>query len=288
MKTKHINTHYIIIKKHLNDYSLLYKAITNKKKLLLTLNYFIIFVTIFLSLAFYVLETSVQPSKFPTFWSVLEWTIAKYINNIGGYGDSTPITCFGKIIATIIGILSIVIVALPAGIITSGLIEELNKKNEKKKLKRNTKSLKRAFCTERFVPVLQKEVRRGALNINSIEVKLNISKQDVIELVRCNKNLRLRAKALSGDHKVIDSTYVEYFEINTTYGSKIINPYSLLTIVSPDSHCEQSVGYFTYCLSMLLESNYITNELFGDAIYSWNETFHNDGLAIDEKYIFEF
>jgi len=45
-----------------------------------------------------------------------------------GYGDVYPITLFGKIIAGIISILGIGMVALPAGIISAGFVEEMSKR----------------------------------------------------------------------------------------------------------------------------------------------------------------
>ncbi|MEA5137362.1 MAG: ion channel [Candidatus Fimivivens sp.] len=43
------------------------------------------------------------------------------------YGDIYPVTDAGRIIAMISAIFGIAIIALPAGIITAGYIEEINK-----------------------------------------------------------------------------------------------------------------------------------------------------------------
>lgn len=43
------------------------------------------------------------------------------------YGDIYPVTDAGRIIAMISAIVGIAIIALPAGIITAGYIEEINK-----------------------------------------------------------------------------------------------------------------------------------------------------------------
>ena len=47
-----------------------------------------------------------------------------------GYGDVYPITATGKLIASIISFLGISIVAIPPGIIVSGFIEELHKREK--------------------------------------------------------------------------------------------------------------------------------------------------------------
>ncbi len=262
------------------SFKILYKAIANKREQLQATFVLILSFTAILAFLFYLVENRVQPDNFPNFLSALAWSVSKFVNDIGGYGNNLPITLLGKIIATLLGILSIVIVALPAGIIASGFVEELDKQKERFEIDKNAALLKSAFY-ELKVPSLNTTLRRGALNINAVEVKLNISREDLVKIVRYNNCFRFRAKSLSGDHTIIDSTFVEYFDVNTDYGF-IENKNSNLTIVSPDSHCEQSIGYFSYCLSRLLNSNYLSNEFFADAIYNWNETFHNDGLALGE------
>jgi len=44
-----------------------------------------------------------------------------------GYGDVYPVTALGKILAIIVSILGIAFFALPAGILGSGFVEEINK-----------------------------------------------------------------------------------------------------------------------------------------------------------------
>lgn len=47
-----------------------------------------------------------------------------------GYGDVYAVTTIGKIITMISSFLGIAVVALPAGIITSGLMDELSKSHD--------------------------------------------------------------------------------------------------------------------------------------------------------------
>lgn len=44
-----------------------------------------------------------------------------------GYGDIYPVTVIGRVVTMLSSIVGIAIVAMPAGIITSGLMEELNR-----------------------------------------------------------------------------------------------------------------------------------------------------------------
>lgn len=47
-----------------------------------------------------------------------------------GYGDIYPVTVYGKLVSMISSIVGIVVVALPAGVITGGYIDEIKKSRE--------------------------------------------------------------------------------------------------------------------------------------------------------------
>jgi voltage-gated potassium channel len=100
------------------------------KELLVT-----IFVTIMLLVvaasAMYHLENGAQPDKFPNIVASLWWAVATLTTV--GYGDVFPVTGGGKLLAGVIAILGIGLVALPAGIISSGFMEEIKKRKARKK-----------------------------------------------------------------------------------------------------------------------------------------------------------
>ena len=59
-----------------------------------------------------------------------------------GYGDALPVTQAGKILGSIIALTGISFVALPAGILGAGFLEEFqNRRNEKQKTTTNSESL---------------------------------------------------------------------------------------------------------------------------------------------------
>ncbi|MEA5085121.1 MAG: ion transporter [Lachnospiraceae bacterium] len=68
---------------------------------------------------------NVEPDSFDTFFEAIYWATVSLTTM--GYGDIYPITTFGRIITMISAIFGIAIIALPAGIITAGYIEESNK-----------------------------------------------------------------------------------------------------------------------------------------------------------------
>lgn len=68
---------------------------------------------------------NVEPDTFPSYFDAVYWSVISLTTV--GYGDIYPVTIIGKIITMLSSILGIAIVALPASIITAGMMEELNK-----------------------------------------------------------------------------------------------------------------------------------------------------------------
>ena len=70
----------------------------------------------------------VEPDTFPTYFDALYWATISLTSV--GYGDIYAVSTAGRIITMLSAILGIAIVALPAGIITAGYMDELNKRDE--------------------------------------------------------------------------------------------------------------------------------------------------------------
>lgn len=68
---------------------------------------------------------NVEPQTFDTYFDAVYWATVS-LTTIG-YGDIYPVTTIGRIITMLSSVLGIAIVAMPAGIITAGIIEEINK-----------------------------------------------------------------------------------------------------------------------------------------------------------------
>lgn len=67
---------------------------------------------------------NVEPDTFHTFFDAVYWATVSLTTM--GYGDIYPITVAGRIVTMISSILGIAIVALPAGIITAGYMDEIH------------------------------------------------------------------------------------------------------------------------------------------------------------------
>ncbi len=83
-------------------------------------------VMIIASTLMYFAENAAQPNAFSSIPASLWWGIST-LTTIG-YGDIYPVTLWGKIISGCIALLGIGIVALPAGILSSALVEEIERK----------------------------------------------------------------------------------------------------------------------------------------------------------------
>ena len=68
---------------------------------------------------------NVEPDSFNSFFDAVYWATVSLTTM--GYGDIYPVTEVGRIVTMISSVFGIAIVALPAGIITAGYMDELNK-----------------------------------------------------------------------------------------------------------------------------------------------------------------
>ena len=82
---------------------------------------------IFLAIGYVVLSALVifnaEPDTFDNFFDAVYWATVSLTTM--GYGDITPVTTVGRIITMLSSIFGIAIIALPSGIITAGLMEQI-------------------------------------------------------------------------------------------------------------------------------------------------------------------
>ena len=68
---------------------------------------------------------NVEPDSFGNYFDAIYWATVSLTTM--GYGDIYPVTTAGRVVTMISSIMGIAIVAMPAGIITSGFMDELQK-----------------------------------------------------------------------------------------------------------------------------------------------------------------
>lgn len=102
-----------------------------KEELLITVALVSILLIIVSSLMYYV-EHDAQPKVFKSILDAMWWGIAT-LTTIG-YGDAYPVTPPGKVLGGITALLGIGLFALPAGILGSGFVEEMQKNKKQHKV----------------------------------------------------------------------------------------------------------------------------------------------------------
>lgn len=118
-------------------------VIRSKSRELLGSMFFVGLMLVVSSLIIYTVEHDAQPQAFKNAFSGLWWAVATLTTV--GYGDIYPITVLGRVFGAIIALLGIGMVAIPTGIISSGLVEQMNKGN-----KESEKQLTCPYCCKKI------------------------------------------------------------------------------------------------------------------------------------------
>jgi len=98
-------------------------VIVSKKKELIGSMFFVGILMMLASLLMYSVEHDAQPRVFRNAFSGLWWAVATLTTV--GYGDIYPVTILGRVLGACIAFSGIAALAIPTGIITSGLTERL-------------------------------------------------------------------------------------------------------------------------------------------------------------------
>jgi len=113
----------------LNRYSDAMKSLVDvivlKKRELLGSMFFVALLMLISSLLMYSAEHEAQPTVFRNAFSGLWWAVATLTTV--GYGDIYPVTALGRLIGAFIAFSGLAAVAIPTGIISSGLTERMSK-----------------------------------------------------------------------------------------------------------------------------------------------------------------
>jgi voltage-gated potassium channel len=102
------------------------KVFLNKKEELIITGMVLAMLVVMAASLIYFAENDAQPEKFPDIPTTMWWAVVTLTTV--GYGDVYPVTAAGRLFASLIAVLGIGMVALPAGIIGSSFVEELQKR----------------------------------------------------------------------------------------------------------------------------------------------------------------
>lgn len=258
------------------------KIISEKKQeLLATFLLFFSVLVIASSLMFYI-EHDVQPSVFPNILQSFWWGIIT-LTTIG-YGDMIPMTAAGKVLGGLIAMMGVLIIAIPTAIISSSFVQKMEESKDKKRMAEIRNRLREAFY-KKYIPEIACKVRRGSLSLEAVKVNLELAENDIYKIAEGKNEFRFRILKNAVNGNITEKLYLEYREIDTEYGT-FTERKSKLNLVSPESLNKQGIGYFVYCLSEKLRSNYISNEFYGDEADANEEDFGDKGLELENAFNF--
>ncbi len=247
--------------RYMKSFDFIVKATRNKRAELFISLQIVILLTFVLSVLLYHVENVAQPNHFSSIWAAMLWSFSKFIGDIGGYGDFSPVTPVGMLLATGVGILSIAIFAVPAGIIASGFVEEIENEKKTKEINERVRLLEASFTPRinSFLGILV-PIRKRTLPI--IQARLNFTDNEIFEAVRSSSQLRIKWDKSDSSVKIFDTIVLEHFIPNTAYGVRRINEGSNIHIINPIGRGERSISHFTNTLADYGGFNFISNECF--------------------------
>ena len=111
---------------HSDGIRTLLRVLQTKSNELLTVVVVLIVLLILASSLMYYVENNAQPDDFSSIPATAWWGIVTLTTV--GYGDMAPVTALGRVIAGVMAILGIGLFALPAGILGSGFMQEVERK----------------------------------------------------------------------------------------------------------------------------------------------------------------
>jgi len=90
--------------------------------------FILMMIAVFSASVVYLVEADIQPDKFGSVPDALWWAVITMTSI--GYGDVVPVTPWGKVFGSLIGIVSVGLVALPTGLLASGFSQALHRRRQ--------------------------------------------------------------------------------------------------------------------------------------------------------------
>jgi voltage-gated potassium channel len=108
------------------EFKLFGKVLNAKRREIVVSGILVLMLIILSSSLMYYVEHDQQPEAFSSIPAAMWWSVVTL--STVGYGDVLPLSPLGKLVAACVSMLGIALFAIPAGIIASGFIEEIRKK----------------------------------------------------------------------------------------------------------------------------------------------------------------
>jgi voltage-gated potassium channel len=266
--------------RYLKSFDFILNATKNKKSELFISMQIVLLFTFVLSVLLFFVEHKVQPENFSSIIDALIWSFSKYIGDIAGYGDFTPLTLSGKMLATAVGILSIAIFAVPAGIIASGFVEEIEAEKKLKEVSYSQNLIEQSFQPS-LKPILGIAIPPRKRSIPQIQARLTLTEPEIFEAVRNSEHLRIIWDKSDPSSQNFDQIVVESKRKNTSYGCADLENSSPIRIINPLGKGERAISHFCQTLSQLGGYQLVSNEVYSGGDFE-PETKHR--IDLNEAY----
>ena len=248
--------------------SLFIKAFNATKREMLVSVIILILVTFVLAFGLYIAEVRVRLEY--SFWDAMVWNFVKYVGDPAEMA-SAPITLWGQIFGTLVGLMAVAIFAVPAGLVGSGLIEAMEETRQEKKIDdacvQLHKRFRRVAQTESWYYDENKRKRSYKFvpryrSLAHLQVKTGLKTDDLIEAVDKCPDMRLvnMASCERQENHPQDRIAVVHFPLNREYGC-CLDRESDVTIVSTASVTQIGTGNFAFSLAAMGGFNYVSKEI---------------------------
>jgi len=249
------------VARYIPSFSVISNAFNARKEDIITSLLGVVLLSLTLSALMFHFESAYKESSFKTILEVFIWSIGKYTGDYGAIAVKTPISDMGKVIATINGILGIALFALPAGLLASAFIEQLEEKRKMHTINERIKSIEKHFAklTGGGKHFKYKTHTRYA-STDYIQSKFLLSESEIFECIREAKCLRFRALKSSPERSVSDIRIIESFKSNCAYGYRQFNEQSKVVLINAIGHNERGISHFSYTIAKGLKLNFLARE----------------------------
>lgn len=276
--------------RYIPSFKVISDAFNSKKEDILTSLVAVILLSLTLSAFMFHFEISNTGNKFKSISEVFIWSLGKYTGDYGSISLNQPLSLMGKTLATINGLLGIALFALPAGLLASAFIEQLEEKRKNTVNQERIALIKKYFSkkTGGGKGFIYKTHPRYA-SIDYLQTKFLLSESELFECVRICQNMRFRARKSSPELKFSDIKIIESFELNCSYGFRQWNEESNVVIINAIGNNEQGISHLSYALGQNLNTNFLSRELTilnanGDPVGGNKSTsYKNKGSSPDEN-----
>lgn len=260
-----------MIKNFINRMLFIKKAFqTTKDEMLISLG-IILVLTGILSVVFYIVESIAQPDVYRNYWDALVWAYTRYMEGGDGVFEGGPVTVVGKVIASLLGIIGIAIVAIPAGLVGSGFMDAIAEEKREKELaelrhrmlKQFPRFVSPAFNSYRKTLEASTEWEKARFTtraqlMSRFQTRLGMDFQDIADVCTRYPEFSLRdiAEEQSDEDNPQSVFWIELLPKNRPYGC-FINRGSRVTIMVTNGFEDMGTSWFGYHVALLGGFNFI-------------------------------